>query len=128
MKSSASESKPFQSRSKGEIPGRARRKERLSRSKLKQAFLIDSDAELLISYSDLLLSTRKSSESLLAFSFREVLPAMTYTERVGSSLRSRGRKGIGKKWLREGGGSRFPSSLPLSPASFFGDSLIWGKN
>ena len=46
MKSSVSESKPFQSRSKGEIPGRARRKERLSRSKLKQAFLIDSDAEL----------------------------------------------------------------------------------
>ena len=43
---SASESKPFQSRSKGEIPGRARRKERLIRSKLKQAFLIDSDAEL----------------------------------------------------------------------------------
>ena len=29
MKSSASESKPFQSRSKGEIPGRARREERL---------------------------------------------------------------------------------------------------
>ena len=47
MKSSASESKPFQSRSKGEIPGRARRKERLSRSKLKQAFLIDSDDELM---------------------------------------------------------------------------------
>ena len=46
MKSSASESKAFQSRSKGEIPGRARRKERLSRSKLKQAFLIDSNAEL----------------------------------------------------------------------------------
>ena len=46
MKSPASESKPFQSRSKGEIPGQARRKERLSRSKLKQAFLIDSDAEL----------------------------------------------------------------------------------
>ena len=46
MKSSASESKPFQRRSKSEIPGRARRKERLSRSKLKQAFLIDSDAEL----------------------------------------------------------------------------------
>ena len=46
MKSSASESKPFQSRSKGEIPGWARRKERLSRCKLKQAFLIDSDAEL----------------------------------------------------------------------------------
>ena len=46
MKSSASESKPFQSRSKGEIPGRASRKERLSRSKLKQVFLIDSDAQL----------------------------------------------------------------------------------
>ena len=47
MKSSASESKLFQSRSgKGEIPGGARRKERLSRSKLKQEFLTDSDAEL----------------------------------------------------------------------------------
>ena len=47
MKSSASESKLFQSRSKGEIPGQARqKKKRLSSSKLKQAFLIDSDAEL----------------------------------------------------------------------------------
>ena len=46
MKSSASKSKPFESLSKGEIAGRARRKQRLSRSKLKQAFLIDSDAEL----------------------------------------------------------------------------------
>ena len=46
MKSSASKSKPFQSRSKGEIPRRVRRKERLSRFKLKQAFLIDLDAEL----------------------------------------------------------------------------------
>ena len=46
MKISTSESKPFQSRSKGEILGRARRKEQLNRSKLKQAFLIDSDAEL----------------------------------------------------------------------------------
>ena len=46
MKSSASESKPFQSRSTLEIPDPARRKERLSRSKLKQALLIDSDAEL----------------------------------------------------------------------------------
>ena len=45
-KSSASESKPFQTRSKSEIPGRARQKERLSRSKLKETFLIDSDAEL----------------------------------------------------------------------------------
>ena len=48
MKSSASELEAFQSRSKGEIPGRARRKERLSRSKLKQAFLINSEAELFI--------------------------------------------------------------------------------
>ena len=47
MKSSAaSESKPFQSRSTAEMPGRARRKERLSRFKLKQAFLIHPDAEL----------------------------------------------------------------------------------
>ena len=46
MKSSASQSKPFQSRSKREIPGQARRKERLSRFNLKQAFLIDLDAEL----------------------------------------------------------------------------------
>ena len=46
MKSAASESKAFQSRSKGEIPGRARRKEQLSGSKLKQAFLIDSEADL----------------------------------------------------------------------------------
>ena len=46
MKSSASESKPFQSRSTVEIPGPAWREERLSRSKLKKAFLIDLDAEL----------------------------------------------------------------------------------
>ena len=46
MKSLASESKLLQGRSTVTIPGRARRKERLSRSKLKQAFLIDSDAEL----------------------------------------------------------------------------------
>ena len=46
MKGSAFESKPFQGRSKGEILGQDRRKERLSRSKLKLAFLIDSDAEL----------------------------------------------------------------------------------
>ena len=45
MKSSASESKPFQSRVKVEIPGRASKEERLSRSNLKQAFL-GSDAEL----------------------------------------------------------------------------------
>ena len=46
MKILTSESKPFQSRSKGEIPGRAGRKERLTRSKLKQAFLTASIAEL----------------------------------------------------------------------------------
>ena len=46
MESSAFELKPFQSRSKDEIPGRARRKERLSLFRLKQASLIDSDAEL----------------------------------------------------------------------------------
>ena len=43
---SVSEWKPFQSRFKGEIHGRAKRKERMSRSKLKHAFLVDSDAEL----------------------------------------------------------------------------------
>ena len=48
MKSSVTESKPFQSGFKGEILGQARRKERLSRSKLKQSFLIDSDAELFL--------------------------------------------------------------------------------
>ena len=59
MKSSASESKPFQSRSKGEISGRARQKERLSRSKLKQALVIDSDAELFMN----LVRLMKSSSS-----------------------------------------------------------------
>ena len=46
MRSSVSESKLFHSDSKGEIPSRAGRKKLLSRSKLKHAFLIDSDAEL----------------------------------------------------------------------------------
>ena len=46
MKSTASEKKPFQSRLKGEILGQARRKERLSHSKVKRVFLIDSDAKL----------------------------------------------------------------------------------
>ena len=46
MKGSASESKPFQGRFKGEILSQDRRKERLSPSELKLAFLIDSDAEL----------------------------------------------------------------------------------
>ena len=58
MKSSASESKHYQSRTKGEIRGWARRKERLSRSKLKQLFLIDADAELFM--------TRKISGSQAA--------------------------------------------------------------
>ena len=43
-----SESKASQSPSKCEISGRARQKQRLSRSKLKQAFLSDSDAELFL--------------------------------------------------------------------------------
>ena len=42
MKILASELKLFQ----GEIPARARRKQRLSRSKLKQVLLINSDAKL----------------------------------------------------------------------------------
>ena len=46
MKSLASESKLLQGRSTVTIPGQARRDERLSHSKLKQAFLTDSDAEL----------------------------------------------------------------------------------
>ena len=57
MKSSASESKLFQSRSTVEIPGTARRKERLSRSELKQAFLIDSDPELFMYLLRLMKST-----------------------------------------------------------------------
>ena len=40
------ESKPFQSRSRVEIPGQARREKRLGRSKLEEPFLIDSDANL----------------------------------------------------------------------------------
>ena len=40
--------KSSQSRSKGKIIGQARRKERLSRSKLKQALLIDSDTDLFV--------------------------------------------------------------------------------
>ena len=44
MKILASELKLFQ----GEIPARARRKQRLSRSKLKQVLLISSDAKLSI--------------------------------------------------------------------------------
>ena len=59
MKSSASESKAFQSRSKGEIPGRAKRKERLSRSKLKQALLVDSDAEIQCTRFNVLGSLRR---------------------------------------------------------------------
>ena len=48
MKRSASKSKASQSRSKGEIPSRSRRRERLSCFKLKQSYLLDSDAELFI--------------------------------------------------------------------------------
>ena len=69
MKSSASESKPFESRSKGEISDRARRKERLSHSKLKQAFVIDSDAELfmyLIQCSRSINKTPNNKKNLVA--------------------------------------------------------------
>ena len=45
MKSPASESKPFQSRSQVKIPGRARQEDWLSHFKLKRVFLIDSDLE-----------------------------------------------------------------------------------
>ena len=49
MESLASESKLFQSLSKVEIPGQARREERLSSSTLNLAFLIDSDTKLFTS-------------------------------------------------------------------------------
>ena len=62
MKSAASESKAFQSRSKGKIPGRARRKEQLSGSKLTQAFLIDSEAELFTYLIHSVLMTSTESE------------------------------------------------------------------
>ena len=65
MKSAASESKAFQSRSKGEIPGRTRRKEQLSGSKLKQAFLIDSGAELFMYLIHSVLMTSTASEPRL---------------------------------------------------------------
>ena len=46
MKSPASKSKLFISRSQVKIPGRARQEDWLSHFKLKRTFLIDSDAEL----------------------------------------------------------------------------------
>ena len=46
MKSPESKSKLLQSRSTVEISDQARREERLGRFKLKEPFLIDSDAEL----------------------------------------------------------------------------------
>ena len=46
MKSSACESRLFQSQSMVKIPGWARQEEWLSGSKLKQVFQIDSDTEL----------------------------------------------------------------------------------
>ena len=59
MKSLASVLKSFQSRSKGEIPGRVRQKEQLSCSKLNQAFLIDSDADLFMYLINVLGSAHK---------------------------------------------------------------------
>ena len=55
------ESKLFQRRPKVEFPGRAGREERLSRSKLKQAFLIDSDAKLFVLNSIYQVRLMKSS-------------------------------------------------------------------
>ena len=46
MKTSSSESKAFQSHSKGKIPSHARQEEWLSPSKLNEVFLIDSGAKL----------------------------------------------------------------------------------
>ena len=46
MKSLVSESKPFQSHFKAEIPDQAMQEAQLSHSKLKYKFLIDSEAEL----------------------------------------------------------------------------------
>ena len=50
MNSSASESKPLQSRCRVEISSQATREERMGRSKLKEPFLIDSDAELFTNF------------------------------------------------------------------------------
>ena len=89
MKSSASESKPFQSRSKGEIPGRARRNERLSRSKLKQAFLIDSDDELFMCLIQVRLMKSSASE-----------PGLRWIPE-GMEIVSAGKKEVGGKKLFE---------------------------
>ena len=80
MKSSASQSKPFQSRSTGEIPGRARRKERLSRSKLKQGFLIDSDAELFMNL--ILGSAHESSASEPGLKFELVVTSNAWLHQI----------------------------------------------
>ena len=90
MKSSESESKPFQSCSKGEIPGRARRKERLSRSKLKQTFLTDSDDETFHELNSMLLLglaskpglnvlNKKTNRFRLFQSFRGTVPLRCLT-------------------------------------------------
>ena len=70
MKSSASESKLFQSRPKGEIPSRARRKEQLSFSKFKQAFLIDSDTKLFMNLVRLIKSSASEPGLILRISGR----------------------------------------------------------
>ena len=69
MKSSPSESKAVQSRSKGEILGRTRRKEWLSRSKLKQAFLIDSDAELFMYLIQCIIQCIQHNKEFIMFIF-----------------------------------------------------------
>ena len=70
MKSSASESKLFQSRPKSKIPNRARRKEQLSFSKFKQAFLTDSDTELFTNLVQLIKSSASEPGLILRISGR----------------------------------------------------------
>ena len=71
-KSSASESKPFQSLPKGEILSQARQKEQLNRSKLKQAFLCRT-FDVLNSMCQVRLMKRSVSEPGLTITFSMVL-------------------------------------------------------
>ena len=68
-------------RSKGEIPGRAsRRKEWMSRSKLKQAFQIDSDAELFM----YLIQSRENEHSIVLGSAQEKFGIWTGPKTLGN--------------------------------------------
>ena len=100
MESSATESKPFQSCSKYEIHGWTRLKEPLSRSKLKQAFLTDSDAELFM-----------YSIQCIRFGSRKVLrlnqasdPSTVYFQLLtlpswGKSINNTGNSAPGTPWI-----------------------------